>query len=238
MAKNPTRKAVKFTALETLYGATFFRDARARYITQLTDPTLTRAQIERGANSFHLPFNKVPVFQNIKFTTLDPYGNAGPTGSIVDSVHVHPIKILANGNEVPARFDTALVNTGNGGNSGTKGYRIAQVRVVFTIPPRLAEKILPPNVDLLVHLAYVEWFSPFKPEPERHHSMYKVSHTIKDGDRLASIIPVLNIRRSIHLLPKFGPIAPPDWKSHNVLDKCPVFFANPWTDRHIYTTLF
>ncbi|KAJ6461769.1 hypothetical protein C8R45DRAFT_841981 [Mycena sanguinolenta] len=238
MAKNPTRKAVKFTALETLYGATFFRDALARYITQLTDPTLTRAQIERDANSFHLPFNKVPVFQNIKFMTSDPYGNAGPTDSIVDSVHVHPIKILANGNEVPARFDTALVNTGNGGKSGTKGYRIAQVRVVFTIPPRLAKKILPPNVDLPVHLAYVEWFSPFKPEPERHHSMYKVSRTIKDGDRLASIIPVLNIRRSIHLLPKFGPIAPPDWKSHNVLDKCPVFFANPWTDRHIYTTLF
>ncbi|KAJ7824088.1 hypothetical protein B0H14DRAFT_2174114, partial [Mycena olivaceomarginata] len=65
-------------------------------------------------------------------------------------------------------------------------------------------------------LAYVEWFSGFKPQPERHHLMYKVSRVIKNGDRLASIIPVGNIRRSVHLLPKFGPVAPPEWKSHNV----------------------
>ncbi|KAJ7488721.1 hypothetical protein B0H11DRAFT_1720346 [Mycena galericulata] len=70
------------------------------------------------------------------------------------------------------------------------------------------------------HLAYVEWFSPFT-QREPDHLLYKVKHSLKDGDRLASIIPVANIRRSVHLLPKFGPIAPPDWKSSNVLDKCP-----------------
>ncbi|KAJ6555889.1 hypothetical protein B0H19DRAFT_947317, partial [Mycena capillaripes] len=40
--------------------------------------------------------------------------------------------------------------------------------------------------------------------------------------------------RSIHLLPKFGPVAPQDWKSSNVLEKCKLFFANPLTDRHVY----
>ncbi|KAJ6555618.1 hypothetical protein DFH09DRAFT_923668 [Mycena vulgaris] len=98
--------------------------------------------------------------------------------------------------------------------------------------------IFPSNIEPPKYLAYVEWFSSFKPQPERHHMMYKVSRIIKNGARLASIIPVGNIRRRIHLLPKFGPIAPPEWKSHNVLDKCPVFFANPWTDRHIYATLY
>jgi hypothetical protein len=68
--------------------------------------------------------------------------------------------------------------------------------------------------------------------------MYKVNRSLKDGERLASIIPVGNIRRSIHLLPKFGPVAPADWKSSNVLDKCPYFFANSLTERHIYATLF
>jgi hypothetical protein len=68
--------------------------------------------------------------------------------------------------------------------------------------------------------------------------MYKVNRSTKGGDRLASIIPVANIRRSVHLLPKFGPVAPADWKSSNVLEKCPNFFVNSMTDRHIYATLF
>ncbi|KAJ7714376.1 hypothetical protein B0H16DRAFT_1215791, partial [Mycena metata] len=140
------------------------------------------------------------------------------------------------------RFDTALINTGYGGKTGvtgeSNGYRIAQIRVVFTLPPRLAKTILPSAIVPPKYLAYVEWFSGFKPQPERHHSMYKVSRVIKHGDRYASIIPVANIRRSIHLLPKFGPVAPLHWNAYNVLDECPVFFANPWTDRHIYATLY
>ncbi|KAJ7720056.1 hypothetical protein B0H14DRAFT_2298290, partial [Mycena olivaceomarginata] len=53
-------------------------------------------------------------------------------------------------------------------------------------------------------------------EPEPDHLMYKVNRSLKDGDRLSSIIPVANIRRSVHLLPKFGPVAPAEWKSTNV----------------------
>jgi hypothetical protein len=121
MAKHPTRKSVKFTTLETTYGASFFRDALSRYIIQLLDPTLTRAQVEQDANSFEVPFNAVPVFQKIKFTASDPYGNDGPTDNIVDSIHVHPSRTARAGDEIPARFDTALVNTGNGGRSGITG---------------------------------------------------------------------------------------------------------------------
>jgi hypothetical protein len=118
------------------------------------------------------------------------------------------------------------------------GYQIAQVRVVFMLPSHLVKQILPLHIQPLKYLVYVEWFSMFKPQPERHHLMYKVSHVIKNGDRLASIILVGNIRHSVYLLPKFGPVAPPEWKSHNVLDKCPVFFANPWMDCHMYATLY
>ncbi|KAJ7504715.1 hypothetical protein B0H11DRAFT_1614059, partial [Mycena galericulata] len=121
MPKHPTHKAIKFTTLETDYGAPFFRDALSRYIVQLTDPTLSSAQIERESNSFDVPFNAVPVFQRIKFSTSDPYANGGPADSIVDSIHVQPRKVLKNGDVVPARFDTALVNTGHGGKAGTTG---------------------------------------------------------------------------------------------------------------------
>ncbi|KAJ7703676.1 hypothetical protein B0H17DRAFT_856093, partial [Mycena rosella] len=65
-------------------------------------------------------------------------------------------------------------------------------------------------------LAYVQWFSLFIAQPEPHHPMYKVRRPLKDGTRIVSIIPVANIRHSVHLLPKFGPVAPPHWTSSNV----------------------
>ncbi|KAJ7708643.1 hypothetical protein B0H17DRAFT_1124475 [Mycena rosella] len=111
MAKHPTYKSVKFSTIEAKYGAPFFPDALSRYMIQLIDPTLTRAQIEHDLNTFNIPFNSIPVFQNIKFTISDPcfglltvsvrrlaiiiptpYGNEGPTESVVESIHVHPSK--------------------------------------------------------------------------------------------------------------------------------------------------
>ncbi|KAH7903745.1 hypothetical protein BJ138DRAFT_1020144, partial [Hygrophoropsis aurantiaca] len=56
-------------------------------------------------------------------------------------------------------------------------------------------------------LAYVEWFSPFPDAPEANHSMYKVSRSFRNGERQASIIPVSDIRQSVHLIPKFGTIS-------------------------------
>jgi hypothetical protein len=121
----------------------------------------------------------------------------------------------------------------------SSGYRIAQVRVVFTIPPRIADQVLPSGAPPLPqHLAYVEWFSSFASEPEAWHHYYQVKRTTQDGVRAASIIPVANIRRSVHLLPKFGPVAPAEWSSSNVLELCPSFLANSKTDRHVFTTLF
>jgi hypothetical protein len=118
------------------------------------------------------------------------------------------------------------------------GYQIAQVRVVFQLTDRMISSLFPTGVRPAPYLAYVEWFSAFKPAPERDHLMYKVIRSERDGHRLASVIPVHNIRRSVHLLPKFGPAAPPEWKSSNVLERCKTFFANPMTDRHSYITLY
>ena len=112
------------------------------------------------------------------------------------------------------------------------------MRVVFSLKPQHIQSLFAPGVTPPKHLAYVEWFSSFTSQPEPDHLMYMVKRSVKDGDRMASIIPLAIIRRSVHLLPKFGPVAPPHWTSADVLDQCPAFFVNCFSDRHIYTTLY
>ncbi|KAJ7846002.1 hypothetical protein B0H13DRAFT_2238970 [Mycena leptocephala] len=194
MTKHPTLKSVRLARLVTDYGATLFR---------------------RSGRISH--FHSTP-----KFTTEDPYTVHGPEDSVVDSIHVQPTKTLKNGEELSARFDTALVNDADPTFSG---YRVAQVRVVFSLGARHICTLFSRGVTPPKYLAYIEWFSPFT-QPEPDHLMYKVNRSTKDGDRIVTSIP------------KFGPVAPVDWKSSNVLEKCPHFFVNSMTDRHIYATLF
>ncbi|KAJ7716704.1 hypothetical protein B0H16DRAFT_1666901 [Mycena metata] len=227
MTKHPTLKSVRMSRLVTDYSAVLFRDALARYVVHLNDPELSALQVEQKSQHLSFAFNSVPIYHRIKFTTQDPYSAPGVSDSIVDSIHVQPGKTLKNGDELLARFDTALVNGGSSQITGIAGYRMAQVRVIFTLQPRHLCSLFSHGINPLKHLAYVEWFSPFM-DPEPDHLMYKVNR----------IIPVANIRWSVHLLPKFGPVAPADWKSSNVLDKCSYFFVNSLTDRHIYATVF
>ena len=110
-----------------------------------------------------------------------------------------------------------------------KGYRVGQVRVIFKLSGNI-DGISPES------LAYIEWFSKFT-VPERDHRMFKLSRSLEDGERIASIVPISTIRRSAHLFPRFGPAVPEGWSSDNVLEKCTMFYLNPFTDRHMYFIL-
>ncbi|KAJ7504642.1 hypothetical protein B0H11DRAFT_1709428 [Mycena galericulata] len=239
MTKHPTVKSAKIGRLVDAYGATFFREALAKFVVHYSNPTLTLAQVKLKSHYIHLPFNAVPVFHRIKYTTPDPHAAGGPLDSVIDAVHVQPSRQLASGQDIPGRFDTVLVNDGTGELTGVQGiYRVAQVRVVFSFPHHSVKTLFPADTVPPSHLAYVEWFSPFTSDAEPRHLLYKIKRSLKDGVRIAGIIPVANIRRSVHLLPKFGPVAPREWTSSNVLERCPVFFVNSMSDRHIYTTVF
>ena len=108
---------------------------------------------------------------------------------------------------------------------------------MFEIPNNKIPDVFPsPDTRPPTHLAYVEWFSPIPASPEPNHLMYKVSRSFQDGRRSASIIPVDSVVCSVHLLPQFGPAIPHEWNTFMVLEKCQIFYVNPFLDTRSYLT--
>ncbi|KAL1680947.1 hypothetical protein EV122DRAFT_206846 [Schizophyllum commune] len=241
LAKHPTRSAT-LTELERDYGAQFIRPALSRYITIKNNPSLNTArQVEDIAEHVYLPFDKVAVRHRVKYTRRDPWTDVKTT---VDSVHVHPARRDKQGRQIPARFDTGLfdLNDGLAMDTGVQGHRVGRVRAIFSLSKVAVRYAFNPGVVVPRHLAYVEWYTPFSRRPERDHRMYKVStNDAVGGGHLASIVPISQLRRSVHLFPKFGRVAPPEWTSSNVLDHCKTFFhflMNSFTDKHLYRILY
>jgi hypothetical protein len=100
---------------------------------------------------------------------------------------------------------------------------------VFSLPGKTLPTFFPNGTQTPPHLAYVDWFSPFPNSSHRDHGLY-VIHTLERTWLTSSVIPVANIKRSIHLFPCFGRRVPRNWTSDTVLDDCTKFFINSDTD--------
>ncbi|KAG1886983.1 hypothetical protein F4604DRAFT_1571031, partial [Suillus subluteus] len=83
-------------------------------------------------------------------------------------------------------------------------------------------------------LAYIEWFMPFPSAPDQHSGLYKLSQSFHGGEKLASIMPLANILRSVHLILNFGAVIPQEWMSDTVLDDCNIFWLNLYLDRYTF----
>ena len=102
------------------YGATFFTEALARYVVRTNQPTLSAVQLEREAAHIVLPFQTVATFHRVKFHAINAGGYRDPTATM-DSVHCQPSRKDNRGHIIPGRFDTVLVNEGDGGTTGVNG---------------------------------------------------------------------------------------------------------------------
>lgn len=93
--------------------------------------------------------------------------------------------------------------------------------------------------DSPFYVAYVELFTKFhRRAPGLNHGLHSIKRELKDnGERVARLIPVANIVRSVHLIPRFGPTVPTEWTSATVLDLAAGFFINTFSDRHLYYLL-
>jgi hypothetical protein len=238
VAKYPTQKSVSLDRLQADdgYAAPHFLPALSRFICLFNNPTITRRGLDKVAEFTFIPSRYLPVWHTVKWTRRDHLAGEDVTA---DSIHVHPCTTDSNGRVItPARFDTAIVADGSVGAGIMPGRRIGRIRVVFSLPPSVVNAMFENPAAVPSHLVYVEWFSPFRASCDAATGMYQVSKSmLSDGTVLASIVPLSHIYRSVHLFPKFGPVAPSSWTSSNVLDKCSVFYMNPFTDRHLYVDL-
>jgi hypothetical protein len=129
LTKRPSAFGVAISTLVTQYGATFFRDAFARFIAGWCNPNLTRAQLERESLNINIPFTAVSVYYYLKFT------NVG-FSETEDSIHVYPVKRKKNGRIDDARFDTALVRIGDVGATGIHGMFQTSTKTICRNSPR------------------------------------------------------------------------------------------------------
>ncbi|KAG1839152.1 hypothetical protein F4604DRAFT_1599775 [Suillus subluteus] len=236
MTKHPSAKAVSMQKLVEDYGATYFRDALARYIARHNSPDnnqpLQGHALDDLASDVHFPFRTLPVFHKIKWLSSDTRGH-GEAPVTVDSVHAKPQQHVGS-RLVVRRSDTVLVSLGTGA-AGIEDFRVGQVRAIFVLPPASIPILFPLTFRVPKHLAYIEWFTPFPPAPDRNHSLYKLSRAQHGGERVASIVSVADIMSSTHLIPRFGAIAPREWTSDTVLEDCDTFWLNSYLDRHTFT---
>lgn len=109
ITKTPSVKAVSFSLLVTDYGATYFRDALARYIVACRDPPLSSLKVERQSAWIYFRFSSVQVFHKIKFAITDPLSLVD--SSSIDVAHVKPASKDKRSKIIPGRFDTVLVRS-------------------------------------------------------------------------------------------------------------------------------
>jgi hypothetical protein len=223
----PSEKGITFEGLFNRYGAIDFQDALADFIVRHNYPELSTGVARRRADNTLLPFRRVSVFHKVKFTDR----RDDPDPKTVDVLHIRPeARNHRRGNTIPGRFDTALVKNGS-------RFCVAQIRVMFQLPRSalpsifLSSRPAPPT-----DLAYVEWFSPHS-MPDESHGMYRISRRYRNERRVASIIPLAEVCRSVQLFPVFGPVVPRHWQGPTVLEECHTFYINPFLDRHLYQNL-
>ncbi|KAG0693995.1 hypothetical protein DFH29DRAFT_985378 [Suillus ampliporus] len=179
MMKHPSAKAINIDKLVEDYGATYFHKALACYITQLNhtnDPIPFCSQtLDVLASSVHFPFQTLPTFHKIKWLSVDSCGH-GDAAVTLDSVLARPQR---SSGSCPSTHcsDMALMSLGPNTDAcaGIEGFRVGQVRVIFAFPSKLLPLLFPPMVQVPSHLAYIKWFTPFPPAPDRYHRLYKLS---------------------------------------------------------------
>ncbi|KAH8094594.1 hypothetical protein DFH11DRAFT_1555464 [Phellopilus nigrolimitatus] len=122
-----------------------------------------------------LPFTSINVWTSVRLRHKDIQG-LDKDKQIMDSFHAAPERSDKWGKPVAARFDTVLVEEGTdeqegGDNTSVDGTRVGRVKVIFSLPKVFTDAA--PHAPK-EHLAFVEWFTRPRAEPDTASKLYEV----------------------------------------------------------------
>jgi hypothetical protein len=109
------------------------------------------------------------------------------------------------------------------------GLRVAQVRLLFNLPPQFGRFPHP--------LAYIEWFTNLG-SPDLNTGLHSVTRSTRHGKRNAEVVSVDRIVRGCHLMPRFGQAINSTWTTDNILEQSSLhYFVNPYINIETFTLL-
>ena len=245
IAKHPTYPRTTITSLVQNFGAVDFLSCLHNFFKKTLSPRSFRPPtISDTFDLFRLV--RIHVTSNDPSISLKNTIRASPST---------PQKLTSRGlqDAVPAYFDTVLL-TSDGTipreiesiKDKSKSFlhaipstmshccldlRVVQVRAIFKTHKNLAIYPHP--------LAYVEYFTNFKPHADPSSGFFEVSRIASSvtNKRQSAVIPLDTIYRGCHLLPKFGRSINSQWNSANILDVCKNFYLNDMIDQPLFQTL-
>jgi hypothetical protein len=101
LAHRPNARKVSISIFVDKYGATYFREAFARFVVLTRNPSLSPTQLEQALWGVQMPTNNFWAWHKIKFVSIDQFSQQKSTE---DSIHANP---------AIGRFDTALLQSDN-----------------------------------------------------------------------------------------------------------------------------
>ncbi|EKM74821.1 hypothetical protein AGABI1DRAFT_47382 [Agaricus bisporus var. burnettii JB137-S8] len=213
IAKAPAYGHLNATSIEQEFSVTMFPTHLLQYL-QKTYPHIPHTIT---------PNSRFPVFRRlILHLPVIPEVSSEGTRDIIVTNRGKSRRITTRGIQkgTPPHFSTVLVRIHPASpHSGPHdGIAVAQVRLIFRLTDNPSE----------TPLLYVHWFKPLR-DPVPDLGMYQVSFSSHNLQRRASVISVIDIIGSCHLIPKFGGTIDTTWTSDNVFDQAPAFYLNPYT---------
>ncbi|KAG6809061.1 hypothetical protein H0H92_001751 [Tricholoma furcatifolium] len=197
--------------LITHYGAVDFLSAFTTFIRKhiVRAPTLSN-------------YDRFNVYRQLTIR-LPPNRHINSKDNLTHHIRTTPARPAEDrSSAIPACFDTAFVIDDPityRPSSSLEGLRVAQIRVIFDLPPQFGRHQGP--------LAYVEWFTPLG-RPDQVTGMHSVKRSTRVHRRNAEIISADRIVHGCHLIAMSGREINNRWTKDNVLEEATAFWVNPY----------